>query len=366
MLKTAIFVQYAKNETALAATQLADWLLRCGINVSMLSRGRVEQGVNKYWDSRTLSYKKGNIYKWAHNATHICWFHPDNKAFNEARIVTKYNKKQKTKTIFVPNWQQNEASFYDFANHADKLMCLNKSTYDWLKGVKLKNFRTEAEKVYVNMVPPRNILIPRTYDNKLQEERILIFLPKPFHMDIGLPFISTIGQLLQDEEKKITVLSECSLPATMRSSLNKLSKQYPDRFKAIYNPPYYRYSQIAKSHDFLYAANTRHTFGTSLSLFLASTIPVICNAVLPISGDLIKNGVNGILLPCNSIARPYPVASIETDNLSESISKAVKKVKRDNQVFRKSSLSLFKCRQDIMEKFVSREFLDYDIGFKIL
>ena len=230
---------------------------------------------------------------------------------------------------------QTESSFYDFANHSDKVMCLNKSTYDWIKGVKLKYFKTEAEKVYVNLVSPRNILTPRTYGSKQQEERLLVFLPKSFTMDVGLPFIGTIRDLLKDENKVITILSECSLPTSIRGEINKLKDANSGRIEAIYNPPYYQYSQIAKNHDFLYAANTRHTFGTSMSLFLASTIPIICNSVPPVSHDLIKNGVNGILLPCDSISKPYPVAFIETANLAETISKAVKKIKRESQVFRK-------------------------------
>ena len=56
MLKVGIFAPYVRNETTLAAVQIADWLVRCGIEVEFLADGKVSKGIHPIWDCKVIIY----------------------------------------------------------------------------------------------------------------------------------------------------------------------------------------------------------------------------------------------------------------------------------------------------------------------
>lgn len=365
MLKVGIYLPYVKNEIAVAATQFADWLLSCGIEVSLLSSCKIDNGIHRLWDSRVRRDSGKEIYKWAYNSTHLCWFTAKNKALDKSRLVTFNSKKQKTQNIFIPNWKYTDGDFDSFLAQSDKVICLNKSTYDWLNKYRPVKKLISGPRAYANLVSPNRVLVPKLKIKKSNKLKLLIFLPKAFSMDAPKAFFDLIYSLIYDRPNlEITLLSETSLSASFRSRVNKVKKEMKEKVSFAAGLPYYDYEMIARNHDVIYVVNTRHTFGSVLSLFVASGTPVIAQNIPPASEDIIKHDSNGFLILCDQLKKPYPIAYLELNMLHGDVDRFITKAAKKMHLLSNSCLALLRSRQNSFERFVYREFLGYDNGLK--
>lgn len=365
MLKVGIYLPYAKNEIAVAATQFADWLLSCGIDVSLLSSCKIDNGIHRFWDSRVRRDKGKEIYKWAYNSTHLCWFTANNKALDNSRLVTFNSKKQKTKNIFIPNWKYTDGDFDSFLAQADSVICLNKSTYDWLNKYRPVKKLISGPRSYANLVSPNRVLVPKLKTKKSSKLKLLVFLPKAFSIDAPKSFFDLIYSLVKDRPKlEITILSETSLPVSFRNEIKEVKEELQEKVSFAAGLPYYDYELIARNHDVIYVANTRHTFGSILSLFAASGTPIIAQSIPPVNDGIIKHNTNGFLIYCSQLKRPYPIAYLELGMLHGDVNCYLDKVAKTRHIMSNSCLSLLRSRQNSFERFVYREFLGYDNSLK--
>lgn len=360
MLKIGIFTPYVRNEITLAAVQLADWLYKCGMHVSIIADGRIEKGVHRFWDNHVKKANEQAVYKWAYNATHLLWFSANVKALQQSHLVTFNNKKQKTKNIFFPSWvnwtEQDDA----FLAQCDKTVCLSRDLYLWLKKLRAPEKMFMSDRSHCCIVSAENVLIPKAAKAKTDKVCLLVFMPKHLELDIGPAFFSLFRNLLMNHaDLEITFLSEKSLSSRYRSKLKQLIKTFETRIKFVYSIPYYEYGQLAKKADWIYVANTRHAFGSVFNLFAASTSPVICQAIPPATA-FIGNRVNGLLVPCAVMEKPYPVADIDLNQVEAVLDKALLNSAKALGALQLSGVSLLKQKQQAFERFIYRTIVEVD------
>lgn len=359
MLKVGILVPYVKNEIALAATQLADWLVRCGINVSLLSNAKIEKGVHDFWDSRVRRAKKHAVYKWAYGSTHLCWFDSDIKALKASRLVTNDEPLCRTKMLFFPNWRKWNINDDHFLMQADRVVSLNRELGLWLERHRPVDDLQIVTRTYVNMPPPATILIPKKGVARPDQLKLLVIIPKDTPMDIDDGFVDMLEDtLLALPNLKIKIVSERSLPTSYRSKIKRLRKIHTGRAEYDYSLPYYQYLHEARKHDWVYVANTRHIFGTLASQLLESTVPIIAHDVPPV-GCHLNDKINSRLIPCNLIESPYPVADVDLDQVATHLIQFLYDTNMYIKGIQRTGFELLSHRQNTFEKFVYREFVDY-------
>ena len=360
MLKVGIFTPYVRNEITLAAVQLADWLYKCGMSVSMLSSGRIERGVHRFWDTRVKKASEHTVYKWAYSTTHLLWFAADVKALQHSHLVTFNNKKQKTKNIFFPNWTNWTGQDDAFLAQCDKTVCLNRDLYIWLKTLRAPGKLFMSDRSHCCIVSPENVLIPKAAKQKNDRVKLLVFLPKQLELDIDVSFFDIFRNLLMSHtDLNITFLSEKSLSSRYRTKVKQLIKGFDGRVEFVYSLPYYEYSQLAKKADWVYVANTRHAFGSVFNLFSASTSPLICQTIPPATA-FVGNHVNGLLIPCPVMEKPYPVANIDLKQVEAVLDKAVLNSAKALTTLQLSGVSLLKQKQQAFERFIYRVLLEIE------
>lgn len=359
MFKIGIFTPYVRNEITLAAVQLADWLYKCGMAVSIVSSGRIEKGVHQFWDKRVKKASEHAVYKWAYNATHLLWFSADVKALQQSHLVTFNNKKQKTKNIFFPNWTNWTEQDDAFLAQCDKTICLNRDMYLWLKKLRASEKMFMSERSHCCIVSAESVLIPKLA-KAADSVRLLVFLSKHLELDIEPTFFAIFRNLLLSHANlEITFLSEKSLSSRYKLKLKQLIKAFETRVRFVYSVPYYEYSQLAKKSDWIYVANTRHSFGSIFNLFAASTSPIICQAIPPATA-FIGNRVNGLLVPCSVMEKPYPVADIDLTQVETVLDNALRNSAKALSALQLSGVSLLKQKQQAFERFIYRTLVEIE------
>lgn len=286
MLKVGIFTRYSKNEVTLAAVQLADWLLRCGIEVVMLADGKPTAGVHAEWDINVKAFSQEAAFKWAYGATHLCWFSPDLKALNQVQLVCNKNKHQLTKHIFFPNWHDWNDDHVAFLKRVTRVIALSNDMGRWLK-YKDYQLNTEATSTWANLVSADQVLVPRIGRVDKDHVKLLCVLQKSVITDIGCEIVEVFSTLLTDNPNLIvTVVLESAWSISNRRQLYTVSKLFSKRLKVIKNPPYYDYVEIAREHDLVYLSSTRHMNGSTFSALVVSSVPLICHDVPPVAAHV--------------------------------------------------------------------------------
>jgi hypothetical protein len=95
---------------------------------------------------------------------------------------------------------------------------------------------------------------------------------------------------------------EKSLSKPYRKQFNKLNAT---QYKSY---PTYKLGSLARQHDVVYIANTRHMYGSVFSMFNSYNTPIICNHVTPVLEHVPTN--IGCIIPATSYEKPIPVSDI--------------------------------------------------------
>ena len=359
MLTVGIFTQYRRCEQTLAAVQFADWLRKCGITVKMLTPTKVQKGVHAFWDNQIKKKSsEKTLYKWAYNCTHLMWFDPAVDLLQKSHLVTFNDKRRKTKNLFIPNWSNWDSRSDAFLAQADKILCLNRDLYLWLKTFRPNGKLLSPTRVYGTIPSPDVILTPKPALACPESKKLLVYLPKNIELDIPSTFIDCLGSALSSyPHLEITLLSDRALKSTFTRKIKKVLSSYPSRFSFAFSLPYWNYCQFAKKADWVYVANTRFSFGTTFNLFSASTTPFICHAIPPTS-SFVNNKINGLWIDCKYLSKPYPIADVDSKEIEKKLNQAITMPKDEVLKLQLTSFSLFHQKQKAFERLLYSEIVE--------
>lgn len=358
MLKVGIFSPYAKNETALAATQIADWLIRFGVSVEFLSETPVVQGVHKFWDKNVRFATNTAIYKWAASCTHLFWFSANSNALHAASLTAKQSKQQKTQQLFFPKWNSWNKESDTFCLLSNRTICLNKDTAEWLDK---RLDRESTNRTWANLVAP-SILQPMRYKEKSPQKKnksrnFLIVLTKSIELDLEPIFFDTFAEILGAGVNAIfEFIVDKPLRRDCRKRLYQLQKQFPLQIKIFQGLPYYDYPRYASVCDFVYLPETRYSYGSLLSLLISSGTPLICHKVSPVE-NYVQHESTGFLLPCVTYEKSIPVADVQMDTVKKTLTYLADPAGVQTWQLKNNIQNYLERKQGAFYKFISSELL---------
>ncbi len=361
MFRVGVFAPYCRSEVTLAATQFADWLIALGFDVSFLAEGKVNKGVHPVWDNRVVRYKNSkSVYRWACGATHLCWFSPNIRAFEEALVVLPVNQKKFTRQFYFPSWHNWNKDSATLMGAVGRVICLSRDMFMWLKDeipITLFNSVFQDKRTWGNLVDPSVVYSPRLGFMDNDTIRLLTILPRTVYRDIGCEIFELFEFLLASyEDLKLTLLLEASWPKLYRRKVNKLLKTYGSRLNVIQSPPYYEYSYHIRNNDWVYVCSTRHSFGSLLSMVASDNVPVIAHDVPPVGGHF-QDKVNAKLIRCELAFDSYPVARVAVDDIAEGLDSALCEDSVGLEALQLQAINATKRRQTAFKEMIEKEFI---------
>lgn len=355
MLKIGIYAPYVKNEITLAAVQVADWLVRCGLDVEFLSDGKVSSGIHPVWDRKVRrAHDLDSVFRWAYGATHLCWFTPNLNAYEAARVVARDTNQRRTKTIFFPHWGNWTPVHGSFFRLAHRTICLSQDLANWLDA-KYPDLATN--RTWANLVSPSIPLIPKQGLVDPEQRRLLVLLDHSMTLDIGPGIFEAFDFLLAEHPRlRLTFAFLGSLPRPYRWLVESTQLHFPDRIEFVGNPAYVEYLHLARQHDWVYLAATRHRLGSLLSHLLVTTVPILCHDLPPVGGHLIDEST-GKLIPCGLHERPVPVAEVDVQTVGLTIDSLLA-IDEANLCGMQAAITTHLLKkQASFEKFIVKEFI---------
>lgn len=355
MLKVGIYTPYVKNEITLAAVQLADWLVRCGLDVSILAEGKVESGIHATWDRRVRRAKdQAAVCRWAYGTTHLCWFTPSVWAHDSACLVASDGPRRRTRHVFFPHWGDWKPQQLQFFPRMQRTICLSQDLAIWMDE---KYSKLETKRTWANLVSPAVPLIPKHGLVDAKQRRLLVILDRSTVADLGLDIFLAFRQLLKrHSELRLTFLFCGALPRKYQQQVLLLNEFSHERVSFVGNPAYSEYSYLARQHDWVYLATTQHRLGALLPHLAVTTVPLICHDVPPVGGHVVHQ-VTGKLIPCDLREHPVPTAVVDV----QEIIKAVESVLVQEELYimgmQHAIAAQLVGRQAVFEKFITHEFV---------
>lgn len=355
MLKVGIYTPYVKNEIALAAVQFADWLVRCGLDVELLSDGKVDAGIHSVWDRKVRRADSNTaVFQWAYGATHLCWFTPNTWAYETSRVVARDTPRKLTKTVFFPhwcNWTEHHANFFRVAH---RTICLSQDLAHWLDA---KYPDIQTNRTWANLVSPSVPLMPKQGFVEPGSRRLLILLDQSTVLDIGPTVFDPFEFLLAEHPYlEITFAFLGALPKGYKNVVRTLKYQYGERINFAGNPSYPSYIHLTRQHDWVYFAATRHRLGSLLSHLQVTTVPILCHDVPPVGGHL-TDAATGKLVPCGIHERPVPVADVDMQEVGLALDEMLTRDEAHLMDMQSAIASHLRKKQDSFEKFIMKEFV---------
>jgi hypothetical protein len=356
VLKIGIYTSYAKNEVTLSAVQFADWLVRCGVDVELLSRGKIETGIHSVWDHRVRrAHDVEAVCRWAYGATHLCWFEPNSWVAEAAQVVAADHARKRTCNVYFPHWGTWSSEHLAFFANTQRTVCLSQDLSVWL-GAKFPDLAPERK--WFNLVSPAVPLVSRYGWTDPDVRRLLVVLDRSTVIDIGAGIFSAFESILADHPNlQLTFVFLGSLPQSYRKWVRLLEHRNPLRVTFAGNPSYPDYLQLTRQHDWVYLALTRYRTGSILTHLATTTVPLLCHE-LPPAGRHVADGLTGRLIPCKLHDLPVPVAELTVRDVRTAIDKLVSRdeaylkglqVNLATHLFRKQAM----CERFILKEFVS-------------
>lgn len=354
MLKVGIFAPYVRNETTLAAVQIADWLIRCGIEVEFLADGKVSKGIHPVWDNKVKRANEDSIHHWAFQATHLCWFSPNLWALQEAKLVSSFSPKYQTLHYYFPYWGLWNEDNSIFLKMADRVICLSHDLSNWLdkhQGKVLPN------RTWANLVVSDKLLSPKCGWVQPGLQKFLIVISKSVKLDLGPELLDIFYSLLDNYSgTRFTFLLEHSMPRRYRTDIKQLQQAYPDRVACVTSPPYYDYSNLARQHDWVYMASTRYTYGSVMAALVSSSSALVCHDIPPVGAHLV-NDSNGKLIVCGLDEQPAPIAEVSLDDVEIALSELAEVPTEILESMQLVAAEYIRKKQKAFEWFICNEFV---------
>jgi hypothetical protein len=355
VLKVGIYTPYNRSEITLAAVQLADWLVRVGVEVTMLAEGKIASGVHPVWDTKVRRATKRVVYLWARDATHLCWFNPKAYALQAAYLVSRNSKKRKTRHIYFPNWNESGPVHAELLQTADRVICFSPDLYHWL--AREHPIQGANRRTWASIASPAFTLLPKKGMVSSTQTKLLVVVTQTVELDIGIQFLQLFSPLLEHYDAlHITFLLEHSIPRKYRRELARMKRVYGSRIGIEVRPPYSDYVHLARHHDWVYLTNTRFVYGSLLSLLVGSTVPIVCHDVGPVRGH-VANGVTGKLISCSVHEWPAPVAVLAVPDIIDGLLAVLGSGEAVLRRLQMQSQAYFLRKQVAFEKFILTEFV---------
>lgn len=359
MLKVGIYVPYVRNELTLSAVQLADWLLMCGFDVSIMSPVAIQAGVSSYWDKRVLRASVKSLRKLARDSTHLCWFWPDFKALRRAKLATPSSQVRKTQHFFVPTWSGPVDDFSRFAAEVDRVIWVNNDLYLLAKHVHTPGEAILLKSRLCSLISPHQPLSERVGFIDQNHLSLLAIFGRNRHWDDLSLSLQVIGRLLKNRSNlQVSMLFDNKPCRRARSQVSAMLSQHGESLSCEYSQHYQAYREAAERHDLTYLSASDYSTGSVAAMLMPSTV-LVCQDIPPVS-SYVSDKVSGGLLECAIVENPTPKAILNFEATFTGLSELCDSTEAAYCRLQQGSKKLRGKRFNDLRQFIETEFYNLD------
>ena len=318
MTRVCIYVDYCRNDTTLAALQVADWLLKIGVDVVFVTPNRVTRGIHPYWDNKVYTVNNGTtIPKKLANVDYVFWFTLDFLVYTTVLpLVLEYTKTKEPKNIIFPCWQKESCALDTMFSIADRIVFLSEDNFYWSE---LKRYKEVKSKfVCLPLVSANKLLVPKRVKVK-DKLQLLVTLNKWMFEDD--PFLlEHIVRLAGLDNCEVTVLITTSVNRELRKTMQQLQQDYGIKTRTLNY--YSQLSYVVSEYDLAFVTDTRYSCGAKLSAMYPSGTPMAAYRIPPVT-SYISNLSTGYLLNCALDTTNNPVGKVYDSSHIHGLSKII-------------------------------------------
>lgn len=305
MTRVSIYIDYCKNDLTLAAIQVADWLLKLGIDVVFVIPDKVKSGIHPYWDKKVYSFNNSSTLALRLvPVDYIFWFTLDVYVYTVVLPILFANTKFKEpKNILFPCWQQESFMLDTLFVIADKVVFLSDDNFYWFDCKKYKEVKSKF--IRLPLVAANKVIVPKKTKIK-GKLKLLITLSKWIFEDDPY-LLEHIVRIAVADDCDVTILLTNSVNREVRKSLKQMQVDYGIKCKKLNYYAHLGYE--AAQYDLIYVTDTRYACGAKLSLIYPSGTPIAAYRVPPAT-SFVHNLTTGYLLNCGLETGDRPIGKV--------------------------------------------------------
>jgi glycosyltransferase involved in cell wall biosynthesis len=305
-MELGIFTPYRRSEITAAALRLADLALTVPFDVKILASGAIERGIHPYWDTRVVTTRKQNVYKWARGCSHLVWFEYHLGHHDKTRVVT-----DKAKQWYVACWHHIQREEYQQTWLYDRIIAPSPHAYAQVTSLICEDDPSIASWCMWDsgLDPVERLPAPHV------RGRVRLYVPIDGDaIDLsGMVVLQTLWLLLDNHPNlDVTLDSGKSWPKELKTIIKELKERYGTRFNPVQQTSLIWQPSYLHEHDWTWVPSLRANFGQAAWRALSCGTPVITYDIAPFS-EFVQDGRNGKLLSCdlieNWLGAPAAVAS---------------------------------------------------------
>lgn len=289
MTRIGIHAPYSRQEVTHLGLTLAATAERTDHEVSWLSSQKHEQAVHALWDSRVQSLRRWDFKAWArkHRGGYIIWFDVQDEKLAIA-------KSQGAQNILVPLWHRLSPRECELLFKFDHVVCPDQRVAAALQAkYELRNLSHVPWAVAEQPMCKRLT----NYDPEVVD----LFVPLDGETArVAGPSLLNMFELVLagSPAPRITIGYGKHWSRASADALARLSAARPQRVRVLRRQSWLDWREIQCSHDWVVLPSIRCNSGYLALEALQSGVPVLAFDIPPL-GSIVKNGHNGLLLPCN-------------------------------------------------------------------
>lgn len=279
-------LNYQRTDECFTALQLARALEQLGHDVSILPAGKAGV-VDAHWDGRVLRGGKKDYLSWLSGLSHV--------VFAEAPPPEMVLSAQSgnVRSVLLLQWNTLTERDIQSAVRFDKVIAPSRSVYKHLRAF------PAFDGVDVSCVP-WDVVSPFTRsDHVVDPTRIGIAWDlngsQAFVQDSSS--LGTLRELLKLPYVYATVLHEGRLLRQHQEALAQLHQAAEGRLELLKSPSWERRMLTLAAHDFTIWPSLSENAGLVGLMSLTVGTPVVAYDH-PVCGEVVRDSVNGILVPC--------------------------------------------------------------------
>lgn len=292
-----ILTPYTHNEVTYAAIRLANLILAGGGEVRLVSPTGIENGVHGYWDRHVRSGRGSGIYFASSHAQTFVHFQPNAALKEMTELVSP-----EAQHVLVPQWHQLREHDSNVVATYDDIVCASKTCKENIQNIVFQVAKSDSLLAWT----PWTAGIPTvSRDGLVREGGCASVLFMVNHTTCSDILLQTISALLQElRGLTVSLVYTRSWRGEHRKLLRQLLSSYADRFRSVKLQGHDMLNKELHAHDWTVLTWTKADFGITAARSLACGSPVIAYDVPPFN-ELICNGRNGFLIPCESKSTTY-------------------------------------------------------------
>lgn len=305
---------YQRSDECYLVAQIAKHLETAGKSVTVLPTGRVGS-VHSKWDARVCRNQNMTFNEWCVKCSHVVFCHPPPKEFVE------FARANKITVILLCQWLELDSGDVPILSEVDFILCPSVVVYKHLRDIL-------GVPVGRLIKCPWDIAEPSTRsDHEVDPDRVLL----AWYLDGSQPlvqdfsFLDVVKSIMEVPSVYLSVLYTDRLADEGVADLKRLQEAAGARVELLRNLSWEKQMMTLAASDLTLWPSLMENVGLTGLMSVTAGTPCLAYDH-PVISDVIKDGINGVLVPCDLIFNDLGVPAVVKDN-AQFLNKVISLVK---------------------------------------